>query len=280
LHTISIGSRGTLSSSSTPTGIAGWRRFRPLTSAPIRPSDRRRTWAAAVRDRYARGLRRERAGMVWRHRHAAAAMPLPWPTARWERHSHAHWAPVTHLHFAFAPPRQGPGTVRPGSPGSGPPPAVILTAAVPVQRRFAVRAEPPRRRLTVDVVRRLSVESMRREHESFSVIHARRIQSHSIERNERHTLAREISLRVRRVEQPAPRRAPIESGRAAATLRHAVRDAAPQVRPALAPPREAEPPLAPERPPAPPVNLDAITESVMRQIDRRLVAQRERTGRF
>ena len=281
MPTISIGSRERFSISSTRTGVVGWKRFLPLTSASARPSRNHAGWANALRARYSRGLRRERAAFVWLRRLAASPFSQHL-TSRREHHSHA-WrlSPVTHLHLALAirrdrssaPSRSmAAGAVR---PAAGPRPARLFLA-----RNVKPRMEVAHPRVSTQVTRRLRVERRRREEEARSTLRTLRIESHRIERSEVHNLARRIVARAQRVEQLPPRRAPQEISRIAAPPPRAAVASVSRHVPAETARIESQPMSASERPAAPPLNIEALADTVLRQIDRRLIAQRERTGRF
>lgn len=280
MPTISIGNRRPFSISSTRIGVAGWKRFHPLTSASITPSDRHRAWIATMRSKYIRGTQSERADFVWLRNNMVVAPVQRRVVSRIEHHSPVHWSPVTHLHVTAAW-RCGTRNFRRKDVvmDAARPRAALRRARHPWSRNTKHQASASLPRLTSEITRQLRVERLRREEQARSVIRTLRIENHRIDRAETQSLARDITFRVQRVEQPPLHRVPLETDTIAATSRYMVREAAPRPRPRETTRIESKPPRPAERPPSAPLNLEAIADSVLRQIDRRLVAQRERTRR-
>jgi hypothetical protein len=187
----------------------------------------------------------------------------------WAQHAHLSWSPVTRLQvtnhlFPFT-------TVRAGTALS-----------------FRDRLSSTHTRLVSthrDVTRAASTMHTRTLLQRHQLRAETRVERHT-DRLERRlhksvvlkTLAREISARLTRVEQLPARPASIAAGRAAPALpMPVVRRVSPPLSPA--PPAAAAPHSTASEPPlAPALNVEALTQTVMRQIDSRLAARRERLG--
>jgi hypothetical protein len=139
-----------------------------------------------------------------------------------------------------------------------------------------------------ETIRHTRINRVRLERETRSIVRHLQVNRVPTDRSSEQTtlLARDIVQRVRRVEKlPAPVQHRAASSPAETAFTQFNASTAPLVvkraTPAVPVVRiEPEPPRAPERPPAPMLNMEAIADSVLRQIDRRLVGQRERSGRF
>ena len=280
MHTTFIGSRKPLSISSTRIGAVGWKRFLPLTSASIRPNSGHRGWALGLRSRYMRGTRRDGTGLVWLRARSAVAPIAVHRAWRSTHHSHSHAAPVTNVHLSFGLSGVARASARlPKNDGTKSP---HLVPALPSVRTDVLhRASVPAVRTSSKIVHRLRVDRVRREMESRRIENTFRIDNHRINRAETQSLAHSITVRVRRIEELPRRSASQELSRMVTPVQPVLRQATPQHRLAETQHIAAETPRTePPKSAATPLNLDAIADSVMRQIDRRLVAHRERVGRI
>lgn len=279
MRTISIGSRKRFSISSTPTAGAGWRRYLPLTSASARPTDTHRNWAAALRGRYRRQLRRDRTGCVLLRARAGTAIHNSRLT-RSTHHTHSYWSPVTRFHLALALNREN-GTRRPQGGPQAPPQTTRSIAPRPILCRNVHPHVPMQdRRTCVEVLRHVRSMQRRREELTRTVQRTAHVQRHGITRVELYQLAREIAVRVRRVEQLPPRRAKQAFSKTNPAASSAGHHSGPQTRHFGPPSAKPAPVRQAEHPRAPDFTIETLAESVMRQIDRRIIAQRERRGRL
>ena len=279
MRTISIGSRRPFSISSTPTAGAGWRKYLPLTSASARMTDSHRNWAAALRGRYRRQLRRDRASCVLLRARAGAAVHNS-RLIRSTHHTHSYWSPVTRFHLALALNRDN-GARRPQTGPQAPPQTMRSSAPRPILCRNVLPHVPMQgRRMRVEVLRYVWSVQRRRKELTRSVQRTDHFHCHRIERIELDQFAREIAVRVRRVEQLPPRRATQAFSKTSPAASSAGHHSGTQTRHLDPPYAKPAPVRQPEHPPTLDFTIETLAESVMRQIDRRIIAQRERRGRL
>jgi hypothetical protein len=268
LHTTFIGIRKPFSISNTPTAVAGSKRFLLSTGVSTRANEFV-NFVRSLRLRYASLARRDRAKFVLQRHHSLPAHRFVPVTLLPSHHFNASFAHFTRINVTR-------------STRTSPQSMLFLTNWLRRNVYSHSYVTTVQRGRATDPFQQVHAHTIHGDHDHRSTVltrlHTERIEQRSHVSRLEHTLAREIAFRLRRVEQMPQSRSVVHETRVlpARTMQvvHHPSIFAPS---SPHPSQEFRPALS--APPPASLNLDAVAQSVMRHIDNRLSARRERLGR-